>query len=203
MPTSSPKILAIETSQAVLSLGVSTEPTRIAHFPTLMRQAPVILGEIHVLLTQATWALSELDAIAVSVGPGRFTSIRLGISVAQGLALPFQIPLIPVSSLQVLAQGLYRLQGLSEVFLEIDAMMGERFVGHYALQNGMMRAVTPDAACSISKSIPAHFIATPEPHAEDLLTIAKVLWAEGKSVAADQIEPIYLREETAWRMTNS
>ena len=65
--------------------------------------------------------VKELDAIAVSAGPGSFTGLRIGASTAKGLALPFHIPLIEVSTLQALARNV---SDLSISYTGTDASSG-------------------------------------------------------------------------------
>ena len=60
------------------------------------------------LLKQSDCSLSQVDAVAFGAGPGSFTGVRIGIGVAQGLALGIDKPMIGVSTLMTLAQGVYR-----------------------------------------------------------------------------------------------
>lgn len=196
------KILAIETSQFALSLGVWAQgQIAFVHLPDVVQQSRLILAHIDALLAAAKLALKDLDAIAVSVGPGRFTGLRLGIAVAQGLALPFDLPVIPVSSLQILAQGFYRCQALDRVFVDIDAMMGERFVGSYRQEAGLMMPSSPDRLVKVVSPEPGVTylrLDHPEPHAQDLLSLAMQRYSLGEMISVGDLEPVYLRDETAW-----
>ena len=58
---------------------------------------------IHRLLESAEWSLGDLDLIAVDIGPGLFTGMRVGIATAQGVALGIGCPVAPVCSLDALA----------------------------------------------------------------------------------------------------
>ena len=62
------------------------------------------MAMIDEVLSEAGTTVDQLDAIAVTVGPGSFTGLRIGFSTAQGLAFGADIPVIPVSTLEVLAQ---------------------------------------------------------------------------------------------------
>ncbi|MBN2281240.1 MAG: tRNA (adenosine(37)-N6)-threonylcarbamoyltransferase complex dimerization subunit type 1 TsaB [Candidatus Marinimicrobia bacterium] len=57
------------------------------------------------LLNKAKINVKDLDGIGVNIGPGSFTGLRIGLSVAKGLAFPYKIPLIPVKSLPVLVRA--------------------------------------------------------------------------------------------------
>lgn len=84
-----------------------------------------VLEDAHELLSQARLAPGALDAVAVGVGPGSFTGIRLGIATARALALALDIPVAGVSTLRALAAGapgaLPVIDGKRrEVFTEVD-----------------------------------------------------------------------------------
>ncbi len=95
------------------------------------RHAELILPMIDSLLNEAGLSRRQLDGIAVGRGPGAFTGVRLAISVAQGLALGLDIPVVPVSSLAALAQDVpVDAAALAESILAvIDARMGEIYAG--------------------------------------------------------------------------
>jgi tRNA threonylcarbamoyladenosine biosynthesis protein TsaB len=86
-------------------------------------------------------ALRDLDAIAVGVGPGAFTGVRLSIAVVQGLAYASNLPLAPVASLDAIAASAINhplMQGTDaskhEFTVAIDARMGEVYWANYSLR---------------------------------------------------------------------
>ncbi|SQI23920.1 metal-dependent protease-like protein, putative molecular chaperone [Salmonella enterica subsp. arizonae] len=75
--------------------------------------------------------LNEIDALAFGRGPGSFTGVRIGIGIAQGLALGANLPMIGVSTLATMAQGAWRKTGATRVLAAIDARMGEVYWAEY------------------------------------------------------------------------
>jgi tRNA threonylcarbamoyladenosine biosynthesis protein TsaB len=92
------------------------------------RHAELILPMIDSLLSEAGLSRRRIDGVAVGRGPGAFTGVRLGISVAQGLALGLDIPVVPVSSLAALALDAHDAPG-DNILAVIDARMGEIYTG--------------------------------------------------------------------------
>src|SRR6266478_6775542 len=62
-----------------------------------------LMGAIDRLLTDAGWSVRDLEGLAVSVGPGSFTGLRIGLSTVKGLALALSIPIVPVPTLDAMA----------------------------------------------------------------------------------------------------
>ena len=86
---------------------------------------------INVLLNKHQVKLNELDAIAVTQGPGSFTSVRLGIAVAQGLSLGANVPIISISTLAAFAQSAFDQYAKSPILVVNDARMGEVYWGAF------------------------------------------------------------------------
>ena len=125
-------LLAIDTSTQWLSLALRHNGyTRLFHQETGNRQSELILPQIAALLDEAGLAVRELAAIAYAQGPGAFTGLRIGAGVAQGLAAPFGIPLIPVPCLDAVAS---LCPGQAAVLAATDARMGEVFCAWFDTQ---------------------------------------------------------------------
>lgn len=136
------KILAIDTATEACSAALLWNDAVL----TREQVAPqghtrIILPMVSELLAEAGVSFKELDAIAFGRGPGSFTGVRIGIGAAQGLAYGANVPLIGVSTLQMLAQGAYRRQQTEKVIAAIDARMNEIYLGAFTLQDGRMQAV--------------------------------------------------------------
>ncbi len=132
-------LLAIETATEACSVALVHGDDVIARSELAPRRhAELVLPMADALLAEAGISRHALDAIAVGRGPGAFTGVRLGISLAQGMALALDLPVITVSSLAALAleapwtesdelgQG-----DEAAVLAVIDARMGEIYAASY------------------------------------------------------------------------
>jgi len=97
--------LAIDTSSAwcsvALSLGESDPISR--HQPVAAGASQLLLPWIEEMLQASNLTMTDLDAIAIGIGPGAFTGVRLGVAAVQGLALAANLPVIPITSLDAIA----------------------------------------------------------------------------------------------------
>ncbi len=99
-------ILAIETSHSPISLAIAVEnKVMIEHGTVWQRTSEEILPLLERLLTRAGITLPQLDAVALSNGPGSFTALRIGMSTAKGLCFALDKPLITVGTLEAMAQA--------------------------------------------------------------------------------------------------
>lgn len=138
------KLLAFELSTEACSVALWVDgDVRGRHEIAPRRHAEFALPWAEALLAEAGVAKSQLDAVAVGRGPGAFTGVRLGVAIAQGIALALDRPAVPVSTLAALAlravplgaglvdTGLVDDRG-DRVFAAIDARMREVYVASYA-----------------------------------------------------------------------
>lgn len=219
------KILALEASSDVCSVALSHGTEIIEKFSSEIRQqAHYLLPFIDQVLAEAQLSLSQLDAIAISNGPGSFVGLRLGVGVAQGLAFAGYLPVIPVSSLAVWAQGVHREMQTNRVLVALNAYMGEVYFGDYeADRAGLMQPLRPDSlrqpqdvsweegdVVMVGSGWTAYpalrdhahsqtALITIKPRARDVITLASPLLAAKQTSQPHTLSPFYLRTKTAWR----
>lgn len=100
------KILAVECSAGPASVAITDKGNVIAHdFKNLnLTHSETLLPMVESVLQKARLTLDDIDAFAVSCGPGSFTGVRIGIALIKGLALPQKTPVAAVSTLYAMAQ---------------------------------------------------------------------------------------------------
>ena len=212
------KLLALETANEQCSVSIVDE-TQELFFQLDARakaQTQTILPMIDQAFTQLGLSASELTAIAFSRGPGSFSGVRINAAVTQALAWANDLPVIPVSSLQALAQAAYRVLGLKSVTAVLDARMQEVYIASFELdQHGIMQAVDEEQLLNYSNAtqvvqfeIVGSGSALIQPEqiqykdlsatAQDIATIARLNVQQQKWVSAEQALPVYLRDN-AWK----
>lgn len=141
------KILSIDASTEACSVALLNGNEVIEDYRLAPRQhAALLLPMVEKLLVDASLSLNQLDAIACNVGPGAFTGIRIGVSVAQGLAYGADLPTIAVSGLYNLAQQAVD-KSPGDIYLAaIDARMSEVYLGAFKHdQFGLAEAISEEA----------------------------------------------------------
>lgn len=129
-------LLAFELSTEACSVAVlAGGEVRERHEIAPRKHAEYALPWAEALLAEAGIAKSALDGVAVGRGPGAFTGVRLGISIAQGIALALDVPAVPVSTLRALAMRALPLGASAgdRVLAAIDARMREVYVARFRL----------------------------------------------------------------------
>lgn len=98
-------ILAIDTASIYCAVALIRHKSVIARIDERMNKghAERLIGQITQIMTQANMTLDQVERIAVNVGPGSFTGIRVGVATARALALALEIPAVGVSALEALA----------------------------------------------------------------------------------------------------
>ncbi|WP_296283120.1 tRNA (adenosine(37)-N6)-threonylcarbamoyltransferase complex dimerization subunit type 1 TsaB [uncultured Acinetobacter sp.] len=212
------KLLALETANEQCSVSIVDE-TKTLYFQLDERakaQTQTILPMIEQGFEQTQIKNEQLTAIAFSRGPGSFSGVRINAAVTQALAWANDIPVIPVSTLQALAQAAFRLLQLTEVTAVLDARMKEVYMASFKLdQNNIMQLVDEEKLLDYQLAVEyqkytlvgsgsalvkeeaielRHITAT----AEDIATIARQNAIEKHWFSAEQALPVYLRDD-AWK----
>ncbi|MBI2428779.1 MAG: tRNA (adenosine(37)-N6)-threonylcarbamoyltransferase complex dimerization subunit type 1 TsaB [Ignavibacteriales bacterium] len=137
-------ILGIETATEVCSAALVHQGTVLGERSLYEKNihSERLLMIIDEVLIGASFSAKNLDAIAVSIGPGSFTGLRIGLSIAKGLALACDTPLLAVPTLDGIAES-YRLsikKDQAKFFCAmIDAKRDEAFYAFYAVENESRR----------------------------------------------------------------
>lgn len=195
--------LAFDTSGSHLTLAVRRGEQLFTHFEKdcALKHSFTFMPAAEELLNAAGLSLKELDFIAVAAGPGSFTGIRIGVSAAKAMCFAAELPLLSITSFDVLAyNGIKR-----EKLAVIDAGRGGFYVcpytGYeasspkYVLSGGLKALAEGREMICDPSAAPFGFEFTPA----DLLT-GLVRAAEAKRDYAadpDGAEPLYVRKSQA------
>eukprot|EP01114_Cavostelium_apophysatum_P006185 TRINITY_DN17431_c0_g1_i1.p1 TRINITY_DN17431_c0_g1~~TRINITY_DN17431_c0_g1_i1.p1 ORF type:complete len:235 (+),score=31.68 TRINITY_DN17431_c0_g1_i1:2-706(+) len=218
-----PKILAIETSSELASCALLAGDHVIARSTSGVRtHSQSILPMVQELLGEAGIALADCDAVAFGAGPGSFTGVRTACGVAQGLAFGAGLPVLPMVTLEAMAERCRARTGATEVLAVLDARMGEVYWAQYRYDGRAWTGVAAPALCAPQDLAPLPaanlaacgngFSAYPEAFADkafaagalvDILPEARemaVLAADklAQAVPAAQAQPLYLRNKVAY-----
>lgn len=130
------KILGIESSSMVASVAVVDDEVIIAEYTINHKKthSQTLLPMLDEIVKMAEIDLNDIDAIAVSGGPGSFTGLRIGSATAKGLGLALDKPLIHVPTLEAMA---YNMWGTDKYVCPImDARRNQAYTGIYHFENG-------------------------------------------------------------------
>ena len=215
-------VLAIETSTSACSVALLVGESVISRYSEEPRShTKLVMSMVDQVLARASIKAIDLDGLAVTLGPGSFTGLRIGFATIQGLAFGLDLPVVAVSSLQVMAQTAARKQGLEVgaiIMPILDARMGEFNCGCYRLEsNGqfsvlmsdqllaaelvlaLIEKYQPNAVVGEGGQLEVTGLIDLYPDAVDLVSIAAPKFAQGMAQSIDSIELIYLRGTDAWQ----
>ncbi|MFT3656871.1 tRNA threonylcarbamoyladenosine biosynthesis protein TsaB [Bacillus sp. B01(2024)] len=137
-------ILAIDTSNYTLGAALVREKTVMAEYITYLKKNHSVraMPAVNSLLEDCGLKPQDLTKIAVAKGPGSYTGVRIGVTLAKTLAWSLKLPISAVSSLEVLAANGRHFQGL--ICPLFDARRGQVYTGLYEYQDGRLQSVLPD-----------------------------------------------------------
>lgn len=147
------KILAIESSSQVASVAVLEDDVIKAECTVnnKINHSQILLPLVNETMEKAELQPMELDAIAISSGPGSFTGLRIGCATAKGLGLALDIPLINVPTLEAMAYNMYGTDML--VCPIMDARRAQTYTGIYQFVDGSLEPVVSSCAIAIEELI--------------------------------------------------
>lgn len=132
------KILAMDSSTLTGSAAVLDGGVVLAESACRVRatHSEQLLPLVREVLARAELPLDAMDRLAVGVGPGSFTGVRIGVATAKGLAVATGLPLVGVSSLDALAEGTWALEE-GALVAAIDARRGELYASAWRVSGGV------------------------------------------------------------------
>jgi tRNA threonylcarbamoyladenosine biosynthesis protein TsaB len=219
-------VLGIETATSLGSIALVTESEVIAEYTLNIRRthSERLMGMIARLLSDTDVALTDLDGIAVSIGPGSFTGLRIGLSTAKGLCFANTLPLTAVPTLEAMASRMCFAR--YPVCPLLDARKQEVYAAIYDVSDGAVREALAPGTISIEdllKQIPrpaifsgdgstifrdpireklgddAFFVPSDAAH-PDAAAVARLglsAFRKGEHAEFFGLEPIYLRRSEA------
>lgn len=146
-------ILGIETSTAVCSVGLirSGNPSIEYSLVESHIHSEKLQTLIQDVMKKAGASPWDIDAVAVSVGPGSFTGLRIGLSTAKGLCFSLEKPLLAIPTFEVIAAAAARRYNSFERFLiALDAKQSEFYTGSFVVTRGLVEIETDVAVRSFS-----------------------------------------------------
>ena len=215
-------ILAIDTATLVSSVAIATPDTLVAELTIQTRKthSERLMPHIASLLAMAEISQTSLKAVAVSIGPGSFTGLRIGLATAKALGYALNIPLIGVPTLAALAfacpapgavlapmldaqkgnvyLGLYEWQGNTVVEIQAPQVIGFTEAQAELAKLGRPALLLGEAAVmhkeDISHPAPPHVVM---PRAGSIAVMAQQLYAQGVRHDVASLEPLYIRRSEA------
>lgn len=221
------KLIAVETSTDACSAALFMDGEIREKFAIAPREhTKLILTMIDDLMAEAQLSPHQLDAVALSRGPGSFTGVRIATGVAHGIALGVDVPVALVSTLASMAQDLFnRVEQAELAFTALDARMSEIFWGVYQRNTLGLASLVGDEVVT-----PAEDVIFPQqlghgigsgwqayrealstrlspwvqaidsnvwPRASCIAQLGAYQFANGEAVAVEQAMPVYLRDKVA------
>lgn len=223
------QILAIESSSLTAGAAIIKDDVVLAEYSVSFKKthSQTLLPMIDEVVKMTETNLKELDAIAISAGPGSFTGLRIGSATAKGLCLALDKPLVEVSTLEAMAFGCGPFKGL--ICPVIDARRRQVYTALYRFNEKMEMVCVMEPALLLVEELAqklkeyegavlftgdgiyAHGEWLKEnvanghiapavcstPRAAAVAELGKIKFLAGKAINADDHRPIYLKKSQA------
>lgn len=185
-----PVIINIETSASACSVALSVDSSvewnaqELEPMNQATRLAPFVAGAME----EITRRELKLDAVAVSTGPGSYTGLRIGMSLAKGLAFSMDVPLIGVETLKVIAvKAMFRnlnFTGQEILMPMVDARRMEVYTAAYdfrldTVMEPQALIVTPDSFDNVAPGRPLWFMGDGAAKTREMISRPDCHWMEG------------------------
>lgn len=186
-------ILAYDTSGDTLSVAAARDGKLVCELEnmTLARHAAALVPLIEKTLRKARWKPSDVDVLAVGVGPGSFTGIRVGLATAKMLAVVWKRRLVGVSSLEATAYA------ADSPSVAVDARRGRVYAALYEKKDGRwMERLAPSLTTldefKKKADSPVAVLERPAVRARSVAQAGLAHALAGKFLTPDSLEPLYL-----------
>ncbi len=198
-------LLAIDTSTDYLSLAVTRDGKIIARFhrKLRMRHSAMLVPMIDKLLKKARIKLRSIDCFAISVGPGSFTGLRIGVTAVKALAFSLKKPIAAVPTLDVIAGNVKNFKGI--ICPVLDARKNKVYACFYRSDGKNIKRISKymllpaeDLIKKAAKYKNVIFLGDVmgrkswHPRAEIVAKLGAEYYRAGKFVTAEKLEPMYL-----------
>ena len=185
------KILAIDTSGLVGAVAVSDGDMLLSQFSIQYKttHSEILMPMLDDICKKVHLDLSSIDAIAVAMGPGSFTGLRIGSATAKGLALALDKPIIPIPTVDGIAYNLY---GVEKIICPMmDARRGQVYTGLYTFVPCKGEGVSSEQTFDM-QVIQEQTATSVEDIAEKINAIGKpvVLLGDGVPVYRDKLDKL-------------
>lgn len=223
------KILAIDTSATTASAAILEDGALVAsaELRSKMTHSQTILPMVEDMLKNAALTLNDVDAMAVNVGPGSFTGVRIGVAAVKGLCFADNIPCIPVSTLESMAYNFKGMPAEYTVCATMDARCGQVYTALFEVAGETVARLSPDEAISIEElgnrlknskkmlilvgdgaklcytalkdTVPDLYLAPDHLRYQSAVGVASAAFHSDARCDADALQPVYLRLPQAER----
>lgn len=152
--------LIVDTALGYMGMGIAEDADLLASVVIAKPATVTTLGTkaIDFLLYTTHHNKAELNEVVVSGGPGTFTSLRAGISLAKGIGMGLDIPIVPVSTLDAMVHTMKHTDGT--LVAAIDGKNNNVYLAEYRVEGGVIERIMPDTLVktdSVDMNAPASY----------------------------------------------